>query len=282
MKRIQTDDGKSVDPTALLILTYQVRNLLRFHQNMGLAGYPGHSGFAGLFPGRNGADMVFPAAGDGKNRKMAADKPETTQKTAISLSLVQEEIKKCNRCHLAENRLGQVAGIGLQGAKLMVVGDWSHQKDNFSPRILMGREEDTMFWRMMAAIGQAREEVFVTNVVKCCPAGDDIDADNEPVFSCTDHLEREIASVQPTVILAMGVVAAHALVVDGDAPLVRLRGRFYPCRRQGCESIRVMVSFHPCFLVSNPEMKKIAWQDLQMVQRQLSISTGGKYSARAR
>lgn len=256
MKKTQASSGKDLDSAALLTLTHQVRNLLRFHQSMGIKGYPGRAGLAGLFRNQQHAGMLTPVI-DHKNKK-----------PVISLSLRQQEIKKCRRCSLAGNRLGQVIGNASQEARLMVVGDWSHQQGDFSPDILMGREEDTMLWRMMEAIGQGRQQVFVTNVIKCCPA--EAKADSECIRFCTTHLDREISSVQPTIILAMGTVAAHALV-DADAPLIRLRGRFYPCRRPGCKSIRVMVSFHPCFLVHNPEMKKMSWQDLQMVQRQLSI-----------
>ena len=280
LEKIQISEGKNVDPAALLMFTCQVRNLLRFHQSMGLTGYPGRAELAKLFCSQGDAGMMLSSLSplSSKNRKTTPRKTtilETPKIPTLSLSHIQQEIKKCHRCSLGENRLGQVIGNNPQRAKLMVVGDWSHQiggKDDFSLHTLMGREEDTMLWKMMNAIGLGRESVFVTNVVKCCPTGAGVGA--ESVRLCRDYLGQEIASVRPEIILAMGTVAARVLV-DKDAeeaPIVSLRGRFYPCRWAGCKSIRVMVSFHPCFLVENTEMKKMAWQDLQMVQRQLSIS----------
>lgn len=274
LEKTHISKGKKADPAALLMVIYQLRSLLRFHQRMGLTGYPGRAGLEKLFRSGKSVGVVSSSPGS-KNKKTTRATTAILQKTKTAsrpLSLIQREIEKCSRCPLAENRLGQVVGNNPQRAKLMVVGDWSHQadrEDEFSPRILMGREEDTMLWKMMNAIGVDRERVFVTNVVKCCPTGADIGG--EPVRLCSDHLEREISSVQPKIILAMGKVAAYALV-DAEAPVVSLRGRFYPCRRPGCKSILVMVSFHPSFLAGKADMKKMTWEDLQMVQQQLSIS----------
>lgn len=247
------------------MVTYQVRNLLRFHQVMGLSGFPGGKESGRLFSSRKTDPVVNSPMRSRDEKSMVT----TAEKTPRSLSSIRHDIAKCRRCPLGENRLGQVIGNNPQRARLMVAGDWSHQQGDFSPHLLMGRKEDIMLRKMMAAIGQNRDRVFVTNVVKCCPA--DIGVDNESIRLCGEHLEREIASVQPEIILAMGTVAA-SILVDADGPLVRLRGKFYPCRLPGCQSILVMVSFHPCFLAGNTEMKKMAWQDLQTVQRQLLIS----------
>ncbi len=271
MKKTQINSGNSLDRAALLTLTHQVRDLLWFHQSMGIKGYPGRTGLANLFRNRNHTGVVAPAIRhkNKKPEKVTAKKSETAKMPVTSLSLSQKAIQECRRCPLAGNRLGQVIGRGSQEAKLMIVGDWSHQQGDFSPDTLMGREEDTMLWRMMKAIDQGRQQIFVTNVIKCCPAEREVD--KECIRLCTTHLDREILSVQPTIILAMGAVAAHILV-DTDDPLVRLRGSFYPCRRPGCQSIQVMVSFHPCFLVQNPDMKQMSWDDLKRVKRHLLIS----------
>lgn len=123
-----------------------------------------------------------------------------------------------------------------------------------------------MLRRMMEAIGLSMEDVYVTNVIKCCPAGEPPDA--ACARQCFALLSREIAALAPLLILAMGEMAASQLLAT-SAPLVRLRGRFHAYRYPDSTPAQVMPTFHPRFLLDNPEMKKMVWLDLQMLQRQL-------------
>jgi DNA polymerase len=150
----------------------------------------------------------------------------------------------------------------------MVVGDWPVAGQGSTPSLLMGPEEDVMLEKMMAAIGLSPEQYCVTNVLKCCPAaGQEV----APAWgqTCASFLQREIGIIRPAIICAMGEIAARALL-GGAEPLLRLRGRFTPCRYQDDPPIPVMPTFHPRFLLANPEMKMAAWKDLQAVQRRLA------------
>ena len=284
-----TQDDKKVDPLAAVFLASQVRDLLRFHQTMGISGYPADNGLSDFLQSNIPvAGKTLPLPGGTKVRAAEVQTmpgsrknvfqtpappgakistPQVPPPAAPSLKAIIEEINLCKACTLAEKRQGQVAGIGSTKPKLMVVGDWSQQNGVFSDEVLFGIEEDVMLWRMMEAIGLSGDEVYVTNGIKCCPVG----GEGEPVSGehCFAHLGREIAVLKPGLILAMGELATH-LLLGVAAPLVRLRGRFHPYRYPDSAPARVMPTFHPRFLLAHQEMKKMVWQDLQMIQRQLT------------
>ena len=250
------------DPAALAFLSLQVRDLLRFHQRLGITQYPSGKGLRNfLRKTKTPPQQVF-------QRPPRAPKPSAPaprQPAPPALGLVHKEILDCRRCRLADQRSGQVPGRGAERPKLLVVGDWSRQ-EQFSGEVLFGREEDVMLGRMMAAIGLSEAEVYITNVIKCCPV--DTSPDSSCAAQCFALLSREIAALQPRLILAMGEAAAGQLLA-ASAPLVRLRGRFHSYRYPDSAPAKVMPTFHPRFLLDNPEMKKMVWLDLQLVQRQL-------------
>lgn len=258
----QSATGKPVDPAALVLLSRQVRNLLRFHQQMGIENYPSTAGLRNFLekqpkPFAFHRPVQQPEAPAPLRRQPDADAP--------SLDAVNREIVDCTQCRLADQRQGQILGRGGERPKLLVVGDWSGQ-DVFSDEILFGCDEDVMLWKMMEAIGLAADDVYVTNVIKCCPL--DASPDMACASRCFAHLSREVAALKPRLILAMGEVAAGQLLAT-RAPLVRLRGRFHTYRYPDSAPAKVMPTFHPRFLLANPEMKKMVWMDLQMIQRQL-------------
>jgi len=152
----------------------------------------------------------------------------------------------------------------------MVVGDWSAQDDGFTGEILFGPEEDLMLGKMMEAIGLKPEEVYVTNCIKCCPAGGR-EPDSACATACFSFVCREIAALGPPVICAMGDLAA-GMLTGRKEPLIRLRGRFTGCRH--ASSTVVMPTFHPRLLLRNPEMKKAVWSDLQAIRRRLEGKNG--------
>ncbi len=255
----QSGTGKPVDPAALVLLSRQVRNLLRFHQQMGIKNYPSTAGLRSFLKRRD-----KPSAFKRPLKQSAASAPPVRQAAVPSLDAVNKEIVECRQCGLADQRLGQILGRGGKRPKLVVVGDWSVQ-DSFSDELVFGRDEDVMLRKMMEAIGLAAEDIYVTNVIKCCPL--DTSPDMTCAGRCFAHLSREIAALKPRLILAMGEMAAGRLLAS-SAPLVRLRGRFHTYRYPDSVSAKVMPTFHPRFLLANPEMKKMVWMDLQMIQRQ--------------
>ena len=268
----QVADGP-VDPRSLLILTAQIRNRLRFQQLMGVETYPLSPDLFRPLPKKK-AGIVEKEIKKNTPGRLPSSRPmpgleESGASSARNLAGVQGDVAACRLCALADSRQGVVCGNGGQNVRLMIVGDYSRQEDGFSDAAVFGAAEDTMVRNMIRAIGLRQEEVYVTNVVKCCPSGGR-QPDETSLRLCLPYLQREIDIVRPQVICAMGDAAAQALLRTSE-PVVRLRGAFhpYPYSGESRAPIQVAVTFHPRFLLQEEKMKRAAWQDLQMVQRYL-------------
>lgn len=239
-----------------------IRNLLRFHEALGIKEYPINSDMT-RFLERTVRKPGVPSLPAAKEQKTAV-----TSKKGVNIELLRQEMSSCTLCRLAENKLGTVQGTGDKDRRLMLVGDWSQQgKNDFNKDIVFGPEEDVMLWKMVAAIKLTREQVFVTNCIKCCP-GEDTVPDPGCEKSCFSFLEREVAAVQPDVICAMGESAAR-IITGSNEPLTRMRGKFRGYRYEPAHKIVVMPTFHPRFLLKFPDMKKATWNDLQAIKRRL-------------
>ncbi len=147
----------------------------------------------------------------------------------------------------------------------MVVGDRSRAQKSGKGSGIFGMAEDELFWKMMAAIGQGPERIYVTTSLKC-PVRSDMACQALPT-ACCSHLEHEIQAVGPLVICAMGELAAHWLT-GHQRPLIRGRGVFQPCRFN--KDIAVMPTLPPSLLLRHPEMKRSAWHDLLKIQKKLT------------
>lgn len=243
--------------------------LLRFQQALGITEYPLNEDVQRF--------LHYTAAPSRKliqtGARSAAGSPAPLDRAAEELSgtailgELSREAAQCTLCRLAASRLGTVPGRGPSRSRLMVVGDWSAQAQGCNPGILFGPDEDSMLWKMMEAIALRPEEVYVTNILKCCP-GPGHAADQECRESCLSYLVREIGAVRPRLICAMGDFAVKMLTGSTE-PLFRLRGHFVLYRYQSADAIPVMPTFHPRYLLANPEMKKATWKDLQAIRRRL-------------
>lgn len=207
-------------------------------------------------------------------QSVAAARPESVLSAPVppaeSVAAISSDIDSCKRCNSGDLSPVHGTGRGSGHPRLMVVGDYcSHDKGNTLETVL-GSQEDVMLRKMMQAISLSDDEVYVTNLIKCRTAAAHR-PDPTVAASCFSYLAREIASLRPEIICAMGDMAAQHLLGRSE-PLVRLRGVFHDYRyAEGGES-PVIVTFHPRFLLANAEMKKAAWQDLQKIQRRLGSS----------
>ena len=128
-----------------------------------------------------------------------------------------------------------------------------------------------MLARMLTAIGLTGDEVFVTNVIKCGLAKDCQPA-AEHIRICLSFLQRQIVLIQPQIVLAMGMVATKALL-DRPESLSQLRGKILDFTASDGRAIPLLATFHPSYLLQNPEMKKATWTDLQILAKWLNPST---------
>ncbi|VFQ47308.1 uracil-DNA glycosylase [Desulfoluna butyratoxydans] len=200
-------------------------------------------------PFSNGTDSVSPkGSGPGVHRSVAEPVVDT-------LETIRRDMGECTRCSLFRGRTNIVFGAGNPQARLMFIGDMPLAEEDRQGTPFLGASGE-LINNMIKAMGLRREDVYLSNLLKCCPAP----GQGRPDASfCLSFLERQIAVVRPDVICALGAVAAQALlgITSGVA---EIRGQF-----QNYKGIRLMPTFHPTFLLRHPERKRQAWQDLQQV-----------------
>jgi DNA polymerase len=113
-------------------------------------------------------------------------------------------------------------------------------------------------------MGLARSDVYIANVVKCRPPGNR-NPEPDEIAACQPFLSRQIEAIRPRVIVALGKFAAQTLL-DSKTPISKLRGRWHEYR-----GTMLMPTFHPSYLLRNPADKKLVWQDIQLVMKEVGL-----------
>jgi len=174
---------------------------------------------------------------------------------------IHEEIGDCTRCPLHLRRTNVVHTEGNRKARLMFVGEAPGADEDMQSRPFVGRAGQ-LLTKIIEAIGLKREEVLIGNVNRCRPPGN-----RPPTFEeasmCKPFLEREIAIVQPEVIVTLGNTALQNLL-GATQGITKLRGKF-----QDYKGIRVMPTYHPAYLLRDPSKKREVWEDLKKVRDHL-------------
>jgi uracil-DNA glycosylase len=186
------------------------------------------------------------------------------------LEALRAELGECTRCLLHEKRLNIVFGEGNPRARLMFVGEGPGADEDEHARPFVGKAGQ-LLTRMIRAMNLDRSDVYIANVVKCRPPGNRA-PNRQEIDTCIPFLDAQIAAVKPTVIVALGKVAANALLGTDEA-ISRIRGRFHD--RKG---IPVMPTFHPSYLLrEEPDRKHKAeaWADLKEVMALLELRPRG-------
>ncbi len=182
-----------------------------------------------------------------------------------SLESVEREVSVCRKCRLAETRTNTVFGEGSPRASLMFVGEGPGGDEDRMGRPFVGAA-GRLLDRIIAAMGLRREDVFIANVVKCRPPGNR-NPEPDEVEACLPYLHRQIDLIRPSVICALGKFAAQSLL-ECREPISRLRGTFREFR-----GVRVMPTYHPSYLLRNPDDKRLVWEDVQQVMAVLHLPT---------
>jgi len=193
--------------------------------------------------------------------RLPAEVPVTTPIQTISadpFAPIHQEIGDCTRCLLHQERTHVVHTEGNRKARLMFVGEAPGADEDAQARPFVGRAGQ-LLTKIIEAIGMKREEVLIGNVNRCRPPGNRAPMPDE-VAACKPFLLREIAAVQPEVIVVLGNTATKNLL-DTREGITRLRGNF-----QDYEGIRVMPTFHPAYLLRDPSKKRETWEDLKKVR----------------
>jgi DNA polymerase len=181
---------------------------------------------------------------------------------AEGLRLTREELGDCTRCKLSSTRKNIVFGVGNPEAHLVFVGEAPGADEDARGEPFVGAAGQ-LLTRMIAAMGYAREDVYILNVLKCRPPNNRPPEPDE-VASCEPFLKQQLAALRPSMIVALGKFAAQALCGE-KTPITRLRGNV-----RSYQGIPVMPTYHPAYLLRTPEAKREAWSDLQAVTAALA------------
>jgi DNA polymerase len=204
---------------------------------------------AGASPGEQAAANVSPAD------------------AATRLAELRAEIgPDCRRCKLhGLGRRQVVFGVGNPHAELMFVGEAPGRDEDEQGEPFVGRAGQ-LLTKIIEAMGYARGDVYIANVIKCRPP-ENRNPEPDEVATCQPFLYRQIDTIEPKVLVALGTFAAQSLLGTKD-PISRLRGRVWKCR-----GARLVATFHPAFLLRSPERKRDTWEDMKVVMSLLKPVT---------
>jgi len=190
--------------------------------------------------------------------------PVRIQKSSESFEEIWTDVGDCTRCPLHKNRTNIVHTEGNRKARLMFVGEAPGADEDAQARPFVGRAGQ-LLTKIIEAIGLKREEVLIGNVNRCRPPANRPPTPEEASM-CKPFLLREIAAVQPEVIVVLGNTAMRNLL-DIKQGITRVRGQF-----QDYHGVKVMPTFHPAYLLRDPSKKKETWEDLKKVRDYLDTN----------
>ncbi len=204
---------------------------------------------------RGAAPLPQAAGGSGAGVAPVAD---------LDWQQLRERVAACRRCTLCETRSQTVFGVGDMRADWLIVGEAPGAEEDARGEPFVGRAGQLLN-AMLRAIGLAREQVYIANVLKCRPPHNRDPAGAE-TKECLPYLERQIALLEPKLILVVGRIAAHNLLRT-EAALGALRQRLH---RFGDGQIPLVVTYHPAYLLRSPGEKRKAWEDLKFAREVLA------------
>ena len=185
-----------------------------------------------------------------------------------TLESIAAEIAACQACALAPTRLHVVPGQGALKPDVMFVGEGPGADEDEQGLAFVGRAGQ-LLTKMINAMGYTREQVFIGNIVKCRPPGNRVPTPDE-MAGCIPYLKRQIAVIQPKLIVCLGATAARGLVNE-TLPIGKARGSW-----REFEGIPVMLTFHPAYLLRDPRQKAPCWDDLKAVLARLGKTPPAK------
>lgn len=175
----------------------------------------------------------------------------------LSLDEIRKEMGDCQRCKLHRTRHTLVFGEGNKKAKLMIVGEGPGYDEDLQGKPFVGKAGQ-LLTKILESIHLRRDEVYIANIIKCRPP-QNRNPEPDEIQSCSPFLLKQIEAIRPRIICALGTFAAQTLL-QTESKISTLRGRFHDLR-----GIKVMPTYHPAYLLRNPERKKDVWEDMKKI-----------------
>jgi DNA polymerase len=203
-------------------------------------------------------------------RAAEQERPEVMKKgrsknKASALAVVQKEVAACTRCEeLACSRTQTVFGVGDPHAQLCFFGEAPGADEDRLGEPFVGRAGKMLTDIIQKGMGMERSDVYILNVLKCRPPGNRNPSPEESA-NCREFFERQFEIIGPKFICCLGTVAAHNLL-ETTIPVGKLRGKIHEYR-----GAKVVVTYHPSYLLRNPSAKKSTWQDIQLLLGEMGL-----------
>jgi uracil-DNA glycosylase family 4 len=183
-----------------------------------------------------------------------AHSPETLEE-------IRTDLGECRRCRLSQSRKHIVFGAGDPHARLVFVGEGPGYDEDQKGEPFIGAA-GRLLTKIIEAIKFTRDQVYICNIIKCRPPGNRNPLPDE-IEACLPFLKRQLKAIKPDVICALGTFAAQALL-DTTLPISKLKGRFHDYN-----GIRVLPTYHPAYLLRNPDKKRDVWEDMKKMMKAL-------------
>ena len=208
-----------------------------------------------------GIDVWIPRRKSDKSEPDLAAVAVTADSSVPDWKLLRATVVACTRCPLHENRTQTVFGVGNLNADWMIIGEAPGAEEDRRGEPFVGRA-GKLLDEMLRAVELDRSTAFITNILKCRPPNNR-DPGRDEAAACRGYLERQIELVNPRLILAVGRIAAQALL-HSDSPVGRLRGRLH-FLNDG--QVPLVVTYHPAYLLRSPSQKRKVWEDLCLARK---------------
>jgi len=190
------------------------------------------------------------------------EKVVPSQPKTLVLADVRKELGDCRRCKLHRTRKTIVFGEGNEKASLMFIGEGPGYDEDVQGRPFVGKAGQ-LLTKIIESINLSREEVYIANVIKCRPPQNRNPQPDE-IESCNPFLMKQIRVIQPKIICALGTFSAQTLLKT-DTKITALRGKLFEL-----DGIKVIPTYHPAFLLRNPERKREVWADMKKIAEWLN------------
>jgi uracil-DNA glycosylase family 4 len=202
----------------------------------------------------------WPRVSAPSRRNSAAPLSAKSSSILPSLEAVRSELGDCRRCKLHPYRTQIVFGTGNPQAKLVFVGEAPGRDEDLQGEPFVG-QAGQLLTKIIQAIQLSREEVYIANIIKCRPP-ENRNPEPDEIAACEPFLIKQLQVIRPRLICALGTFAAQTLL-KREEKISSLRGKF-----QEYQGIPLMPTYHPAFLLRNPNRKREVWEDMKKIKRE--------------
>ena len=240
----------------------QLKERLQYYKEMGIDGLSVKASLEKVAAATVNQEILHPpTVSDSlivKRESSLFELPLNQQPSGESLESIRADLGDCRRCKLCSGRTNIVFGSGTSEAKLVFVGEGPGADEDAQGLPFVGAAGQ-LLTKIIEAIQLTRDQVYICNIVKCRPPSNRTPEEDE-IAACSPFVFRQIESIRPRVICCLGAVAAQT-VLGTKTAVGKLRGHFHDYR-----GIKVMPTWHPAYLLRNPNAKRDVWDDVKKIK----------------